>query len=249
MVARDDEHIGPRIFHCTWSSPALALVNGAEQIIFCGGDGVVYAFEPLRAVPPTGEVAKLKKIWQFDCDSTAPKENIHQYITNRKISPSNIKGMPVFFDNSVFVAVGGDIWWGKEEVWLKRIDATRLGDITQTGCQWSVPLKRHSCTTPALFNGLVVAADTTGQVLCLDAGSGRTVWSHQMQGDFWSSPLVADGKIYLGTRRGDVCVLAADKELKILHRVTFDSGLVATPVAANGVLYLATLRKLYALAK
>ena len=50
LVATDDEHIGPSIFHCTWSSPALAEVNGAAQILFCGGDGVVYAFEPVASL-------------------------------------------------------------------------------------------------------------------------------------------------------------------------------------------------------
>ena len=42
LVARDDEQVGPRIFHCTWSSPALGQVNGRKLVFFCGGDGVVY---------------------------------------------------------------------------------------------------------------------------------------------------------------------------------------------------------------
>ena len=49
LLARDGERIGPRIFHSTWSSPALAEVDGRTVMVFCGGDGVVYGFEPLAA--------------------------------------------------------------------------------------------------------------------------------------------------------------------------------------------------------
>ena len=47
VVAQDAERIGPNIYHCTWSSPALGEVNGQRLVFFCGGDGVVYAFEAL----------------------------------------------------------------------------------------------------------------------------------------------------------------------------------------------------------
>jgi len=44
--AKTDAHIGPRIFHGQWSSPSLASVNGRKEILFGGGDGVCYAFDP-----------------------------------------------------------------------------------------------------------------------------------------------------------------------------------------------------------
>src|SRR6266487_1906313 len=47
LVARDDEHIAPDIFHCTWSSPSSGEVNGCPLLFFAGGKGVLYALEPL----------------------------------------------------------------------------------------------------------------------------------------------------------------------------------------------------------
>jgi len=246
MIARDDERIGPRIFHCTWSTPALATTAGREQIIFCGGDGVVYGFEPLKSAPPPGEVARLKKIWQFDFDPAAPKEDIHKYITNRKESPSNIKSTPVFYKDRVYVTGGGDVWWGKNEAWLKCIDATKTGDVTRTAEGWSVPLNPHSCSTPAIANDLVFVGDCAGQVSCADALTGQVYWTHKLAGEIWSSALVADGKVYIGSRKGDLCVLAAGKELRVLSTIQLDSAIVATPIAANGVLYVGTLKTLYA---
>jgi outer membrane protein assembly factor BamB len=60
---------------------------------------------------------------------------------------------------------------------------------------------------------------------------------------------VADGKVYAGSRGGDFTILAAEKEKKVLCTVQMDSAISATPVAANGVLYITTQNKLYAVQK
>lgn len=252
LVATDDEHIGPRIFHSTWSSPTLAQVNSKSQILFCGGDGVVYAFEPVPGEPSAEDSkeappAKLKKIWWFDCDPTAPKENVHRYNSNREVSPSNIKSIPVFHENRVYVTVGGDLWWGKHEAWLKCIDTTRAGDITQTGPVWSYPLNQHSMATPAVAGGLVFAGDSGKRLHCVEAATGKPCWTHDVKGEVWASPLVADGKVYFATRRGEFLVFAASREKKLLSETDLGSPVSACPVAANGVLYVMTMKQLFAI--
>jgi outer membrane protein assembly factor BamB len=297
LLARDYEGIGPRIFHSTWSPPALGVVNGRQRIFFCGGDGVVYGFEPFRGegVPPlsssqvgwasahaddsgipgreqhglkpilqpasnkereqgqdalaTGKVAALKRVWRFDPDPTSPKENVHQYFGNRRQSPSNIKSTPVFDNNRLYVTVAGDIWWGKNQAWLKCIDATKEGDVTATGLLWSCDLKEHCCSTPAVQDGLVYVADCGRQIYCIDAETGKICWIQEAKGDIWASTLVADGKVYVGSNRRDFWILAAGREKKVLSTIELDSPISSTPVAANGVLYVATMTKLYALQK
>ena len=249
LIAKEDEGISPRIFHCTWSSPAMGEVNGREQVLFCGGDGVCYAFEAIQSAPAKAVVKKLRNVWRFDCDPTAPKENVHKYIGNFRESPSNIKSMPVFHKNRVYVTVGGDIWWGKHEAWLKCIDATNTGDITKNGEVWSYTLKRHCCSTPSIHDGLVFVADCGGLVHCVDAETGKPYWTHKTKGEIWACTLVADGKVYIGTRRRDFWVLAASKNKRVISSIELDSPMNGTPVAANGVLYIATMKKLYAVKK
>jgi len=240
LVARDDEQIAPNIFHSTWSSPSLGEVNGRPLIFFCGGNGVVYAFETVRNTPSPGEVLKLKKVWQFDFDPTAPKVDVHKYNTNRREGPSNLYGMPVFWHNRVYVAGGGDIWWGKNEAWLKCIDATT------NVLMWSSPLEKHVLSTVAIQNGLLFIADCGRTFRCLDADSGKQYWTHEIQGDVWASPLVADGKVYLGTRSGSFYVFAAASEKKVLSTIELVNPISATTTAANSVLYVATMTHLYA---
>ena len=104
------------------------------------------ALPATTAARTDGAVDKLQLVWRFDCDPTAPKENVHRYIRNRRESPSNIKSMPVFHDGRLFVTVGGDIWWGKNQAWLQCIDATKTGDVTSSGLLWSYPVERHCCS-------------------------------------------------------------------------------------------------------
>jgi outer membrane protein assembly factor BamB len=285
LLAEEREGISRRIFHSTWSSPALGEVNGRRLIFFGGGDGVVYAFdawhgqetghnasapghgasEARQTASETGHsdgetgrgatteastgVGRLRCVWRFDCDPTAPKENIHTYIRNRRVSPSHIMSMPVFHEGRVYVTVGGDIWWGKEKAWLQCIDATKTGDITQTGLIWSYPLVRHCCSTPSIRDGLVYVADCGGKVHCVDARTGRPSWVHDAGGESWASTLVADNKVYIGTRRGDFWVLAAGREHRVLSSIRLDDPVISTPVAANATLYVGTMKRLYALSK
>jgi outer membrane protein assembly factor BamB len=249
LLAQDGERIGPRIFHSTWSSPALAEIRGRRLIVFCGGDGVVYAFGPVPESAEAGGVRTLEKVWWFDCDPAAPKEEVHRFNGNRQVSPSNIKSMPVVHGDRVYVTVGGDLWWGKNEAWLKCIDATGTGNVTSSGEIWSYPLVRHSMSTPAVYEGLVYAADCAQQIHCVDAATGRGVWTRDAEGEIWASPLVADGKVYLGTRRGDFLILAAGREQRLLNKVRLDGPISATATVADGTIYVVTMNRLYALGK
>jgi outer membrane protein assembly factor BamB len=267
FLARENERIAPNIFHCTWSAPSMAAVNGRSLIFFAAGNGMVYAFNPLpdgvmehwsggvmgdnqstqHSNPPTlHPPASLRKVWQFDFDPAAPKTNVHQYNSNRRESPSDFFGMPVFDNNRLYVAGGGDIWWGKNEAWLKCIDATRTGDITTNGLVWSYALQKHVMSTPAVYHGLVFIADCGHIFHCVDADTGKPCWTHELNGEAWASPLAADGKVYLGTRSGAFYVFAATREKTVLSTIDLGRPISSTAVAANGTLYVTTMTQLYA---
>ena len=247
LVAQDNEHFGPKIFHSSWSSPAMGLVNGQKQLYFAGPDGIIYAFEALSQSASRDKVQSFAKIWQFDCDPKAPKDNIHNYKNNKTVGPSLFLGMPVFYKNRIYATVGGDIWWGKREVYLKCIDATKKGDITGAGEIWSHALEQHSGSTPAISNGLIYVTDCGKNLHCLDAENGNLYWIHKLKMDSWSSALVADKKVYVGSRAGDFWILEEGKKRNVLDSMMLDSPIHSTPVAANGTLYISTMNKLFAI--
>ena len=248
-LAREREGIAPNIFHCTWSAPSMTAIEGQDQIVYAAGNGVVYGFEPLIEAPASGEVATLKALWRYDFDPEAPKTEVHRYHQNKREGPSNFYGLPVALGEHVYVAGGGDLWWGKNGAWLKKIDASGQGDLTDSGTVWSVELGRHVFSTPAVWEDLVFVADNSRFVYCFDANTGQLHWRHEARGDFWASPYVVDGKVFIGSRRGDFWVFAASDQLNVLAEIDLGAPVSATAVAANGTLYVATMFHLHAIAQ
>ncbi len=246
LLAKEREGIGPRTFHCSWAAPSLAEIEGRRLVFFGGPDGICYAFKALSPLL-ADQTLTFEGVWRFDCDPAAPKENIHHYVSNSKEGPSEIMGMPVVYRNRVYVVAGGDIWWGKRHSWLKCIDATGTGEITTTGEVWSYAIPRQSCATPAILNGLVFVTDDAGGLHCVDAETGKGYWVHQTGRSLWSSALGADGRVYAGARNGDFTIVSADKEERELFATRFPDAIHGTPTAANGVLYVSTLSRLYAI--
>lgn len=245
LLAREHEGIAPNIFHSTWSAPSLGEVGGRPLIFLAAGNGRLYAFEPLTANPGR-EPTALTKAWMFDFDPDSPKTDVHKYVGNRRESPSNFYGMPVFHNRRVYLAGGGDIWWGKREAWLKCVRADVANTANDERRVWAYPLQKHVLSTPAIWNGRVFIADCGPTLHCVDAETGQAVWTHTLQGEVWASPLVADDKVYLGTRRGQFYVFAASREKRLHNTLSLGSPISATAAAANGVLYVATMNRLYA---
>ena len=261
LVARDEEKIGERCFHGQWSSPTLAQVGPQTLVLFGGGDGVCYAFEPLASAPKT--VAALKKVWSFQCNPAEyrfragkpidyaegdKRNNRGNHDDGRYVGPSEIIATPVCYQGRVYVAVGQDPLHGRGRGMLTCIDASGRGDISSSGRIWSYDRLDRSLSTVAAADGLVYAADRPGRVYCLDARSGRCYWIHDTKAEIWGSPLVADGKLYVGTQK-KLVVLAADRRKKLLGEIRLGSPVWASPIAANGTLYFASQKYLWAVAK
>jgi outer membrane protein assembly factor BamB len=64
----------------------------------------------------------------------------------------------------------------------------------------------------------------------------------------WGSPMVMDGKVYLGDEDGDVAILQAGKEKKLIAEINMGSSVYSTPVPANGAMYIMNRNQLFALA-
>ena len=157
----------------------------------------------------------------------------------RFVSPCEIIGTPVFSNNRVYVTIGQDPRHGRGRGLLTCIDATKTGDITSRGTIWTYDKIDRSLSTVSVADGLVYAADMPGRVHCLDAENGRCYWVLDCHSEIWTSTLVVDGKVFVGTRKG-LCVLAAGKQPRLLASVRLGSAIRSMPVAANGSLFVAS---------
>jgi len=225
---------GENILHGQWSSPAYGVVNGKPQVIFSGGDGWVYAYEPKTGKP----------IWKFNLNPKGSK-----WVLGGRGTKNNIIATPVVYDNKVFLSVGQDPEHGEGPGHLYCIDATKTGDVTETGRVWHRGGEdfHRSMSTVAVADGLLYAADLSGFLYCLDAKTGGLHWKHDTFAAIWGSPTVIDGKVFLGTEDGEVLVFKHGKEKKLLATNDMGNAVYTTPVAANGVLYITNRNMLFAI--
>jgi outer membrane protein assembly factor BamB len=109
----------------------------------------------------------------------------------------------------------------------------------------------RTCGTVAIQDGLLFVADFSGLFHCLDVKTGKPHWTYDLLAACWSSPLIADGKVYIGDEDGDICVfeLSSEKPEAPLAENNMGSSVYSTPVVANGVLYISDKDKLFAIEK
>jgi len=262
-VARETEGISSRIWHAQWCSPSLGKVGAKTLIFLGGGDGILYAFEAVTGKPAgAGEPAALKTAWRYDCNPRRYRyrggKEIPYYegdkrkgwSTNKNdgkfLGPSQVIGTPVFYKNRVYVAIGQDPMHGRGKGLLHCVDATKTGEITKSGCLWTYDGLDRSMATVSIAGGLLYVSDVAGRLHCLDADTGKLHWTHETRTETWGGALLADGKAYLGTKR-HLYVFAQGTEAKVLSKLRLGAPIYSTPIAANGVLYVASQRELWAI--
>lgn len=117
-----DSSPGINILHGQWSSPAYGVLGGVPQVIFAGGDGWVYSFDPVG-----DGMGNAKLLWKFDCN---PKES--KWELGGRGTRNNLIATPVIHDGLVYVAVGQDPEHAEGNGHLWCIDPTKRGDVSPT---------------------------------------------------------------------------------------------------------------------
>ncbi|OHB71335.1 MAG: hypothetical protein A2V70_15045 [Planctomycetes bacterium RBG_13_63_9] len=246
VVARDDFGIGLDITHGQWSSPALGQVGERTLGFFAAGNGYLYAFETLDPAQIGDTPQVLKNVWKLNGNPLAQTQD-HVPPDHQHDSTSyQVTAMPVLHKDRIYVVFTQEPFHNMKEGRLTCLDATGTGDVTRSAILWSYDKMGSSVSTASVADGLVYVADFNRGLHCLDAETGECYWVQETGGPIWGSTLVADGKVYLGTGRQTFWILSAGKELKVLGQIRMRDRICATPVAANGVLYVATAKHLYA---
>ena len=224
----EDASPGDRILHGQWSTPAVGTIGGVVQVVHGQGDGWIRGYEA-----KTG-----KKLWEFD---TNPKDAVWPKTRNEIIAT------PVIVGDVVYVANGQDPEHGEGVGHLYAIDATKRGDITESGRLWHYNKIRRSISTAAVKDGIVYYPDFSGFLHALDAKTGAVLWVHDMFAAMWSSAFVVDNKVYLGDEDGDITIFQHGREKKVIGEVNMGSSVYSTAVTANGTLFFMTRNNLYAI--
>jgi outer membrane protein assembly factor BamB len=124
----------------------------------------------------------------------------------------------------------------------------------------------------AIKDDILYIADFSGLFHCLDAKTGKVHWTYDMLAATWGSPLIVDGKVFIGDEDGDVSVFrhsadpneamkkqvdsddlvpyfaVLDPEEEIYKEINMGNSVYSTPIIADNVLYIANRTHLFAIA-
>jgi outer membrane protein assembly factor BamB len=134
---------------------------------------------------------------------------------------------------------------GMSKAELLAVKTDGHGDVTDTGVVWRSKNHTGRYASPIIVDGLLYTVADEAFLTCLEADSGKVVWSERIGGKFAASPIYADGRIYWFDRSGLTTVIQPGRELKVLATNKLDDEFMASPGVSGKALFLRTLPFLY----
>jgi outer membrane protein assembly factor BamB len=134
---------------------------------------------------------------------------------------------------------------------LVAIRAGGRGDVTKSRVLWRYRKALPNTSSPLLYQGVLYLI-RDGIFTSLNPETGEVYKQARLSGalgSYWSSPVAADGKIFLASEEGKVVVVRADAEWEIRTVNNLDEDIFATPAILDGRIYVRTRAALYCFAK
>tara|TARA_B100001123_G_scaffold337630_1_gene382007 strand:+ start:1633 stop:2865 length:1233 start_codon:yes stop_codon:yes gene_type:complete len=152
--------------------------------------------------------------------------------------------MPVYWKGHVYGSCGGG---GKGKL-MTAVKLGGKGKVTGTHVAWERRRSLPYVPTPIAYGDHLYLWLDNGIVICVNPKTGEEVWNERVgRGDFSSSPVCVDGKIYCSSRTGEFTVIKAGPKYELLGRSQLGESTHATPAISNGRMFLRGFEKLYCL--
>ncbi len=221
-IAALDTHTG----NVAWRTPR-GPVKARNKFSFCTPILVPVAGQTQLISPASGAVfacdpATGRELWRFD------------YGNGYSVTPRPVTGHGLVFVSSGF---------GDDTIYAIRPGGS--GNVTSSHLAWKN--KGDAPNTPSLLlvgDELYYVADT-GKMSCVDARTGKPHWQQRVAGKYSSSPVCADGRIYITNESGLTSVLKAGPAFQLLAENDLAETTYATPALAANALFIRTESKLY----
>lgn len=170
----------------------------------------------------------------------------------------SIKGLSQkYFDQNKDSLIDGTEWkrivaWSmavrKREHGLTAIKPGGKGDVTETHVLWKEKRSVAEVPSPLYYDRRVYMIKNGGIISCMDAKTGKLLYRERFgaAGMYCSSPICADGRIYIASANGVITVFKAGDTLEILARNDMEEKVFATPAVVDNKLYIRTVKHMYA---
>lgn len=216
-----------RHFDTNYSTPIVVDIDGVRAMIVGGTDG---AFHALRV--NTGE-----PLWRID------------------VSKRAILNSALYRDGVAYLTHGEENLGTTEMGMVAAIDARGRGDLASDRFKWRTFGFLPTFASPVMDDQRLYSVDNGAILAAFDLQTGKKVWERSFGTLQKGSPVLADGKLYLGTENGKFFILrpsatgveVLDEDL--LGTATDPEPIIASPIVADGRVYVTSMEAIYAIGK
>ncbi|MBI1903371.1 MAG: PQQ-binding-like beta-propeller repeat protein [Planctomycetia bacterium] len=219
-LAPDGKVIGDGDYRKAFCTPGLVKVGAQTQLVSVGSRAA-FGYDAR-----TGQ-----EIWTIEHDdyNAAPR--------------------PIFFRRESVLHAILDTGANGADLVAVRLDESTRGNVTKSHVTWMRSRGNARLPTPVLVGKRIVMVTDGGVLYGLSAATGSELWSKRLNGTFVSSPVVANGLVYLCDEDGRTTVVRAGGTCEVVAENVLSEGMRASPAVAEGAFYLRTRGHLYKIAK
>ena len=218
---------GGRPYDTTYAAPIIAEVAGTRLLIQGGSDGVTYAIKP-----QTGEM-----VWKYE------------------ISKRGINTGAVVFNGTAILTHSEENLESNEMGMMLAVNAAAKGELKKEDVRWTKIGWQGGFSSPVLDGERIYQLDNGANVAAFDVKTGRQLWIQNLGTIQKASPVLADGKLYVGTENGKFFILEPGPTgAKVLDEDQLGTeqqpeAIIASVAVSNGRIFLVTDSNLYAIGK
>lgn len=214
-----------RHYDTNYSTPIVADLAGGRSIIVGGTDG---AYHAIRV--NTGE-----KVWSVD------------------VSKRAILNSALFRNGIAYITHGEENLGTTEMGMVAAVDANRSGELTPDAFRWRTLGFLPTFASPVMDRQYLYSVDNGAIVAAFDLEKGTRLWEKSLGTLQKGSPVLADGKLYVGTENGRFYILKPSATgVEVLDEDWLGSqdnpeAIVASPIVADGRVYVTSMEATYAI--
>lgn len=131
---------------------------------------------------------------------------------------------------------------------LLSVNPDGKGDISKTNVNWVIKSPPFQLSTPVIKDGLIYTIDASNTLACLDAKTGKELYSKRLKSKYHSSPVLANGNVYFTSVKGETLVIKQGKELQIVAQNKLPGEVYATPALVRNSIIFRNEKSVYRIA-
>ena len=214
-------------YDTNYSNMVPVTVDGQRIFIVGGSDGTFYALK----------VATGETVWKFEMSKRAILTSV------------------VIKDRLAILSHSEENLDTNEMGLLAAIDVASKGEVKAADLKWKTPSIQGGFSSPVIDGDRLYEIDNGANLLAFDVATGREIWKLNLGTIQKASPVLADGKIYVGTENGKFYILKPGPEkaeildVHLLGSEATPEAIVASPAVSNGKVFFASMDNLYCIGK